>query len=48
MVVREDEAGAVHVEVMDPDAVLRLTDRPEVAAMAAEVRGLLQQALAAV
>ncbi|MDH4061380.1 MAG: DUF302 domain-containing protein [Aquincola sp.] len=48
VVVRQDAAGAVRVEVMDPHAVLTLVDRPEVAALAAEVRGRLEQALAQV
>jgi uncharacterized protein (DUF302 family) len=47
VVVREDSSGAVRVEVMDPRAVLTLVDRPDVAELAAEVRGLLQQALQA-
>lgn len=47
-VVRQDAAGAVHVELMDPNAVLRLVDKPEVAAVAAEVRQRLEQALAQV
>ena len=38
VVVRTDAAGAVHVEFMDPDAVLRLVDRPEVVTLAGEVR----------
>ncbi len=38
VVVRTDAAGAVKVEFMDPDAVLRLVDQPEVVALAAEVR----------
>ena len=37
--------GEVRVEVMDPNAVLTLVDRPDVAEMANEVRGLLVQAL---
>jgi len=37
-VVRQDAAGTVHVELMDPNAVLRLVDRAEVTALAAEVR----------
>jgi uncharacterized protein (DUF302 family) len=45
-VVRQDAAGTVHVELMDPNAVLRLVDRPEVTALAAEVRQRLEQALA--
>jgi uncharacterized protein (DUF302 family) len=48
VVVRQDEAGAVHVEVMDPLAVLTLVDRPEMAALGGEVRGRLEQALARV
>jgi uncharacterized protein (DUF302 family) len=48
VVVRQDAAGGVHVEVMDPNAVLTLVARPEVGALAAEVRQKLQQALAAV
>jgi uncharacterized protein (DUF302 family) len=47
VVVREDSSGTVRVEVMDPRAVLTLVDRPDVAALAAEVRALLQQALQA-
>jgi uncharacterized protein (DUF302 family) len=48
VVVRQDGAGAVHVEVMDPQAVLQLVDNPAVPALAAEVRQKLEQALAAV
>ena len=48
VVVRQDAQGAVRVEVMDPDAVLTLVDRPEVAALAREVRTRLEQALAKV
>lgn len=48
VVVRQDAAGAVHIEVMDPNAVLTLVDHPDVAAMAAELRQKLEQALAAV
>lgn len=47
-VVRQDAAGTVHVELMDPNAVLQLVDKPEVAALASEVRQRLEQALAAV
>lgn len=47
-VVREDAAGRVRVELMDPNAVLRLVDKPEVTALAAEVRQRLEQALAQV
>jgi uncharacterized protein (DUF302 family) len=48
VVVRQDAQGAVRVEVMDPDAVLTLVDRPEVAALAGEVRQRLERALAKV
>jgi uncharacterized protein (DUF302 family) len=48
VVVRQDAGGGVRVEVMDPHAVLTLVDRPEVAALASEVRGRLEQALAQV
>ncbi len=41
VVVRTDAGGAVRVEFMDPDAVLRLVDHPAVGALAAEVRGRL-------
>jgi len=47
VLVRE-VAGGTRVEAMDPAAVLTLVDRPEVAAMAGEVRRLLEQALAAI
>jgi uncharacterized protein (DUF302 family) len=45
VVRQEGEGGAVRVEVMDPNAVLTLVDRPDVAELAAEVRALLVQAL---
>jgi uncharacterized protein (DUF302 family) len=48
VVVRADAAGAVHVEMMDPEAVMGLVGRDEVRPIAAEVRALLQQALDAV
>ena len=47
VVVRQDAQDAVHVEIMDPNAVLSLVDNPAVPALAAEVRGKLEQALAA-
>jgi uncharacterized protein (DUF302 family) len=47
VVVRQDGAGTVHVEMMDPRAVLQLVDNPAVPALAAEVRQKLEQALAA-
>ncbi|MBC7471620.1 MAG: DUF302 domain-containing protein [Ramlibacter sp.] len=45
VVVREDAQGMVHVEAMDPDAVLKLADHPAVPALATEVRRRLQLAL---
>lgn len=48
VVVRQDEQDAVHVEIMDPNAVLNLVDNPAVPALAADVRQRLEQALAAI
>jgi uncharacterized protein (DUF302 family) len=48
VVVRQDAAGKVQVEFMDPDAVLNLVDRPEVVPLAAEVKSRLQRVLAAI
>ncbi len=48
VVVRQDAAGAVHIEVMDPAAVLGLVANPAVVPLAAQVRQLLEQALAGV
>jgi uncharacterized protein (DUF302 family) len=47
VVVRQDAAGKVYVEMMDPNAVLTLVDHPGVAELAGEVRQRLEQALAA-
>lgn len=47
VVVRQDEAGAVHVEVMDTEAVLQLVDKPAIADLAREVRERLDRALGA-
>ena len=47
VVVREDDAGRIRVEFMDPNAVLTLVERPEIPALAAEVRGRLDRVLAA-
>ena len=47
VVVRTDPSGATLVEVMDPDAVLGLVGRPEIAPIAAEVRGCLERMLKA-
>jgi uncharacterized protein (DUF302 family) len=45
VVVRQVADGQVRVEVMDPNAVLTLVGRSDVAEMADEVRRLLVQAL---
>jgi uncharacterized protein (DUF302 family) len=47
VIVREDASGAVHVEFMDPDAVLGLVGRAEVEPIASEVRTRLQRVMAA-
>ena len=46
-VVVRVEAGKTIVEIMDPDAVLSLVQRPGIAAIAAEVRARLARVLAA-
>ena len=38
VVVRQDAAGKVHVEFMDPSAVLELVDKPQIDQLGAEVR----------
>lgn len=48
VVVRQDHAGKVHVEFMDPNAVLELVDRPEINRVASEVRQRLERVMAAV
>lgn len=45
VVVRKDAAGKTRVEFMNPDAVLQLVDRPEVAEIAAEVRSRLERVM---
>jgi uncharacterized protein (DUF302 family) len=47
VVVRADAAGTL-VEIMDPNAVLQLTGRPEIQSIAGEVRSKLERVLAAV
>ena len=47
VVVRVDGKGATQVEIMDPNAVLQLVGRPEVAAIAGEVRSRLERVLQA-
>lgn len=46
IVVRQDESGEVHVEFMDPDAVLRLVDNPDIGELAKEVRQRLERVMA--
>ena len=46
VVVREGADGQVTVGFMDPIAVLKLTDRPEIAELAKEVRGRLDRVAA--
>jgi uncharacterized protein (DUF302 family) len=48
VVVRQDAAGTVYVEMMDPRSVLQLVDNPAVPALAGEVRQKLEQALSAI
>ena len=43
VVVREEDDGSVTVAFMDPVAVLDLVDRPEVSALAEDVRSRLQR-----
>jgi uncharacterized protein (DUF302 family) len=47
VVVRQEEDGTVHVEFMDPSAVLNLVDNPAVHALARKVRERLDRVLAA-
>ena len=48
VVVRQDAAGIVRVEFMDPNAVLELVGKPEVNQLAQEVRQRLERVMAAV
>jgi uncharacterized protein (DUF302 family) len=48
VVVRQDAAGATHVEFMDPIAVMDLVGKAEVRPIAAEVRQRLERVLNAV
>lgn len=47
VVVRQDDADQVHVEFMDPNAVLDLVGKPEIKQLAAEVRERLERVMAA-
>ena len=48
VVVRQDDTGLVHVEVMNTDAVLQLVDKPEIAALASDVRQRLERVMASI
>jgi len=48
VVVRQDNSGAVYVEIMDPNAVLDLVDKPAITDLAREVRQKLERVLQAV
>jgi uncharacterized protein (DUF302 family) len=47
VVVRQDEGGKVHVEFMDPNAVLDLVNKPEISQLASEVRQKLERVMEA-
>ena len=47
VVVRQDAAGKVQIEFMDPNAVLELVGKPEIAQLAGEVRQRLERVMAA-
>ena len=47
VVVREDDAGIVQVEFMDPSAVLELVNKLEITQVAGEVRQRLERVMAA-
>lgn len=44
-VVRQDGAGKVHVELMDPEVMSTMIPRPEVKPLAAEAKARLQRVL---
>jgi uncharacterized protein (DUF302 family) len=46
VLVREDAAGSVHIDFMDPQSVLSLVDHPGVAPLASEVKSKLERVLA--
>ncbi len=47
VVVRQDAAGAVHVEFMDPGMMGQMTDNAEIVGLAAEVREKMRRVMAA-
>ena len=48
VVVRQDSAGKVRVEFMDPMVVLELVDNPQISVVAGEVRQRLERVMASV
>ena len=46
VIVRKDDSGSIRVDIMDPEAVLKLVDRPEIEVIAGEVRQRLVRVLA--
>ncbi|NMM38929.1 MAG: DUF302 domain-containing protein [Glaciimonas sp.] len=48
VVVRQDSAGGIRVEFMDPQAVLELVDKPAITQVAEEVRQRLERVMAAI
>ena len=47
VLVREDDAGKVHVSFMDPGSVLGLVDNPDVVPLAEQVKAKLERVLSA-
>ncbi|MBP9691711.1 MAG: DUF302 domain-containing protein [Alphaproteobacteria bacterium] len=47
IIVRRDDKDKVHVEFMDPNALLELVDQPEIDIIATEVRQRLERVLEA-
>lgn len=45
VVVRQDDAGQVWVEFMNTDAILQLVDKPDIAALASDVRQRLEHVM---
>jgi uncharacterized protein (DUF302 family) len=45
--VREDEAGQIHVDFMDPAVMSQMTSNPDLAKVAGEVREKLQRVMSA-
>lgn len=43
VLVREDHAGKVHIDFMDPTSVLGLVDHPDVASLGADVKRRLER-----